>query len=112
MNWAPISLDELETLLARDLLECPSELIDFFETVRILPAKWSQKPYGVEGGGFWVVATKQDIVLWYNDIEDGFNVSRFVTPGQIPDNEYWCNHDSLRVALIRLAEKALNARDV
>ncbi len=32
---------------------------------------------------------KDSLVLWYNDIEDGFNVSRFTTWGAIPDDEYW-----------------------
>jgi hypothetical protein len=44
-----------------------------------------------------------DRVLWYNDIEEGFNVSRFTTVGSIPSTEYWCNQDELRWALSALA---------
>jgi hypothetical protein len=40
--------------------------------------------------------------LWYNEIEEGFNVSIFESQGQIPDNEYWCNQDPLRWALLEL----------
>jgi hypothetical protein len=41
-------------------------------------------------------------VLWYNDIEDGFNVSTFVERGRIPENEYWCNQDEIGWALPKL----------
>jgi len=41
-------------------------------------------------------------VLWYNDIEDGFNVSRFEARGEIPRDEYWCDRDPLHWALVRL----------
>jgi hypothetical protein len=75
---------------------------EFFRRTRIAPAKWRLTPWGDEGGGFWAVAIHRDRVLWYNDIEDGFNVSRFDEHGQIPRNEYWCNEDSLRWALPRL----------
>jgi len=49
------------------------------------------------------VAVRENRVLWYNDIEDGFNVSQYSAVGTIPDNEYWCNQDSLKWALARLA---------
>jgi hypothetical protein len=50
-------------------------------------------------GGFWAVAVDDDRVLWYNDVEDGFNVSRFARRGEIPRDEYWCNQSSLRQML-------------
>ena len=101
MSCKSISLGELESLLRRDLEECSEKLEAFFAQVRITPVKWRQSPWGVEG--FWAVAVNGDQVLWYNDIEDGFNVSRFVIRGEIPDDEYWCNQDSLKWALPRLA---------
>jgi hypothetical protein len=103
MSWKPINLNALESLVNSDLDECSKELRTFFAQVRIVPTKWRQSPWGVEGGGFWAVAVYQDHVLWYNDIEGGFNVSRFVVRGEIPDDEYWCNQDPLQWALPRLA---------
>jgi hypothetical protein len=35
--------------------------------------------------------------VWFNDIEDGFNRSRFTTYGTI--DEYWCNHDELEMTI-------------
>lgn len=43
-------------------------------------------------------------VLWFNDIEEGFNVSRFEEAGLIPDDEYWCNQDELHRALRNLRD--------
>ena len=57
------------------------------------------------GGGFWVVAVADRECIWYNDIEDGFNVSRFDVSGLIAD--YWCNQSELQHtmhALVRHVE--------
>jgi hypothetical protein len=102
MTWHPISLSDLVSRISRELLDCSAEQREHFSRSRISPAKWHLPPWGDEGGGFWAVAVQQDRVLWYNDIEQGFNVSTFVVPGQIPRNQYWCNDDPLRWALPRL----------
>lgn len=102
MTWEPISLEDLRVLLAEELDDCPLELRDFFARVGFPPVKWRQSPWGHEGGGFWAVATHEDRVLWYNDIEAGFNVSHFAARGTIPDDQYWCNQDPLKWAIPRL----------
>ena len=89
-------------MLSHDLAECSVEQRVFFRRASIAPAKWESDPWGDRGGGFWVVAVHADRVLWYNDIEDGFNVSRFDVGGEIPRDEYRCNQDSLRWALPKL----------
>lgn len=61
--------------------------------VQIEPAKWKQDPYGTEGNGFWAVGVIGQTVIWYNDIEEGFNRSRYSVHGAIDD--YWCNEDEL-----------------
>jgi hypothetical protein len=58
-----------------------------WETIRISPEKWQQHQFGDQGGGFWVVAILGGTVVWYNDIEGGFNRSRFTRYGEI--DEYW-----------------------
>lgn len=102
MDWQPISKNELLSLVADQLSDCTDGLREFFARVRVPAAKWQQSPWGDLGGGFWVLATHDDRVLWYNDIEDGFNVSWFTEAGRIPDAEYWCNQDTLGWALPRL----------
>ncbi len=102
-NWKPISRESLGRLIAKDLVDTIAEDRDLFSRVAIEPVKWQLSPWGDLGGGFWVVAVMEDRVLWYNDIEDGFNVSRFVTLGTIPSTEYWCNQSKLGSALPALA---------
>jgi hypothetical protein len=101
MTWHPIQLDDLGAMISRELAECSEEQRAFFERVAVAPKKW-QSPYGDDGGGFWVVAIHRDRVLWYNDIEDGFNVSTFEVQGEIPEHEDWCNDDPLKSALPQL----------
>ena len=41
-----------------------------------------------------MVAIYGSTVIWFNDIEGGFNRSSWSTLGLI--NEYWCNQDELQ----------------
>ncbi|SFH94329.1 hypothetical protein [Planctomicrobium piriforme] len=111
MSWEPISLGELNDLIEKELQDCGEQARIFFNQTRLPPAKWASNPYGNLGGGFWVVAIYQSKVLWYNDIEDGFNVSRYIQFGVIPDEEYWCNQDPLEFALIRLSEGSVKLNE-
>ena len=105
MDWAPIKRETLDELIAEQLAEATAEERALFARTAVTPAKWQLSPWGDEGGGFWVVAVMEDRVLWYNDIEAGFNVSQFTTPGTIPSGEYWCNQDELRWAIAALGGK-------
>lgn len=93
-----ISLDDLLVLVERELAECSRDLSLEFARHRIEPERWS----AVRWGAFWAVALHSNRVLWYNDIEEGFNVSRFDSRGVIPSGEYWCDEDRLSWAIERL----------
>ncbi len=71
-----------------------------WDVIRIDPVKWIQHPYGDGGGGFWVVAILGRTVVWYNDLEDGFNSSEYQTYGAI--SQYYCNDDKLECAVQNL----------
>ncbi len=73
-----------------------------WRAMRIEPEKWQCSPWGDEGGGFWVVAEKDGHVVWYNDIEHGFNVSRSSTRKII--DEYRCNETTFEQFLLQLPE--------
>ena len=60
-----------------------------WEIIRIDPVRWRHESYRQEGAEFWVVAIYGQTLVWYNDIEDGFNLSRWSMPGVI--NDYGCN---------------------
>jgi hypothetical protein len=68
-----------------------------WEVIKIPPQKWQQHPWGDAVGGFWVVAILGSTVVWFNDIEEGFNRSRYDRHGVIRD--YWCNQDELGMTM-------------
>ena len=97
VGWEPISESALRDRVAQGVARMSPSHVRLWEAVRVDPQKWQQHPYGDAGGGFWVVAIVGQTVIWYNDIEDGFNRSRYSAYGQIED--YWCNQDELELAI-------------
>jgi hypothetical protein len=93
-SWSPISESDIWDLINRgwDKMSLPQRRL--WEIIKIDPVKWHQNTYGALGGGFWVVAIFGTTVIWFNDIEHGFNRSSWTTPGTI--DEYWCNQDELQ----------------
>jgi hypothetical protein len=100
IKWEPISLSDLYDKIYGSEPVLNGELWHFWQLIKIEPAKWKEKKYGNEGGGFWVVAICGRRVIWYNDIEDGFNISGYKTYGEI--EEYYTNQDELSWAVTRL----------
>lgn len=99
-EWKPISLSELYDQIQKTETDLNGELWNFWQLIKIDPKKWKEQDYGVEGDGFWVVAICGTKVIWYNDIEDGFNISDYKTYGQIQG--YCCNQYELSWAVTRL----------
>ncbi len=64
--------------------------------------------YGNEGAGFWVVAIFGKQCIWYNDIEEGFNISPYTTYGKI--DEYWCNKDEISWIVYRLLNSSITGK--
>ncbi|MCB1052282.1 MAG: hypothetical protein KDC71_16900 [Acidobacteria bacterium] len=93
MSWEPISEVEIWDLINKSYERMSPEQRRVWEVIKIMPQKWSEESFGGLGGGFWVVAIIGETVIWFNDIEDGFNRSRFKVFGAI--NEYYCNQDDL-----------------
>jgi len=91
--WTPISLAELEEWISRGESKLEGEPLNFWNLIKIVPQKWEETAYGKEGGGFWVVAILGNAVVFYNDIDEGFNVSTYQTYGHI--SEYWCEQSEL-----------------
>ena len=80
-----------------------------WDVVQIVPEKWKQDPWGNLGGGFWAVGIIGKKVIYYNDIEDGFNRSVFSIYGKI--DEYWCNQDELEWAVQYLINEIKDGYD-
>lgn len=97
VDWEPISEADLRKRIRQGVARMTPAQLRLWETIRIEPEKWQQHPYGAQGKGFWAVAVIGRTVVWYNDLEDGFNRSRYTEYGTIAD--YWCNQDELEVAV-------------
>lgn len=102
MEWQPISEAAIWDKINDAYLRMNPIQGRLWDAIKITPEKWQQHPYGDVGGGFWVVAIIGRKVLWFNDIEDGFNLSVYSRFGQI--DEYWCNQDELEWAVQGVAD--------
>jgi hypothetical protein len=97
MEWTPLGEAELMRLIADAVAIMEPRACSLWNLIRVRPVKWQLHPWGDTGGGFWVVGIIGQQVIWYNDIEDGFNISRYDAPGEIA--EYWCNQDELNYTI-------------
>ena len=101
-TWEPISLEELRKLIESDLPKMSSKQVELWNKISITPEKWQDDNYGELGGGFWVVAVWDNQAIWYNDIEEGFNISSFSIIGKL--NEYGAEQDELQWAIRKLSD--------
>ncbi len=93
MNWKPASEEDIRDLIDSACERMSAEQARVWERIKVPPEKWDLDPWGNEGNGFWIVALIGRWVVWFNDIEWGFNLSRYASYGTI--GEYWCNQDGL-----------------
>ena len=101
-KWKPITEKELYSEIWKTESELQEKYLNFWNLINISPEKWSEPNFGNEGGGFWVVAICGRKIIWYNDIEEGFNISDYTEYGKI--NGYYCNQDELNISVLRLFE--------
>jgi hypothetical protein len=90
-------------MIANALAEYDDAVRSEWERIRIEPEKWRCSPWGDETGGFWAVAIDGARVLWFNDIEEGFNWSRYSTRGAI--GEYLCDQTEFVAILEQIAQQ-------
>ena len=100
MIWEPITSEELSLEISKGEKEMSSESFQFWNEIKFTPTKWTEHEFGDEGGGFWAVAKYKNFVLYYNDIEEGFNISEFEKDREI--KEYGAEQNELQFALIKL----------
>jgi hypothetical protein len=97
IEWQPIAREALLARIEQGEARMTPAQLRLWQGIRIEPEKWLQQPHGEAGGGFWVVGIVGRTVVWYNDIEDGFNRSTYIAYGRFED--YWCNQDELEVTI-------------
>ena len=96
----PITFIEISEQIALTENEIEKELVKFWELIKVQPEKWEEQSYGKEYDGFWVVAICGKRVVWYNDIEEGFNISNYHNYGEIA--EYFCDEYELNQVVWQL----------
>ncbi|WP_282628984.1 hypothetical protein [Empedobacter sedimenti] len=74
MDWTPISLKELNTIIETSVAVMDTEVLSFWNSIKIVPEK-RQAPTYSDNDYFWVVGKTEKYIIYYNDIEEGFNIS-------------------------------------
>jgi hypothetical protein len=91
-----LSHDELHAIIHADLADCSADVRDLFDRYRIVPARvLFARPTTLESA--FVVARRGDEVIYYEEVEGGFNSSLLDDAGRIA--EHWFGQDSLCGAL-------------
>ena len=96
MEWHPATVDEVKKIVRDDLAECDEEQILAFKKYAVEPYVAPILRYGQMENAV-IVARRGDEVIYWEDVEEGFNLSPVSPNGQIL--EHWCNQDELRFAL-------------
>ena len=96
MEWRPATIEEVKAIVQGDLQECDDEQIAAFEQYALEPCPMPILRYGTLEQVV-VVARRGNEVIYWEDVEEGFNVSPVAKDGHIL--EHWCNQDDLRIAL-------------
>ena len=95
-SWSPATAEEVTSIVERELRECPKDLASLFATIRT-PLR--QVPISRSGTVeyVFVVAEQCGVVVYYEDVEEGFNVSELAADGSIatPGFEQWRLHHAL-----------------
>jgi hypothetical protein len=101
MTWKPATLDDVRKIMKGDLAKCTPQQTAIFRQYSVEPHFSPIVRYG-ESGFVVVVAKKSDEVIYWEDVEEGFNISPLGPDGSVL--EHWCNQDDLGIALNRLIE--------
>lgn len=97
-DWKPITKQELEALIEEQLSDCSLEQQEIFNKYRLPLEEHKIVRYGKNEKVF-VVARRDNEVMYFEDIEYGFNFSHLDEDESI--KEHWCNQDELKYALSR-----------
>jgi hypothetical protein len=95
-----IAKSEILNIITEQETDLELELDNFWRLINIIPEYWEADSYGQKGKRFWVVGICGKAMIWYNDIENGFNLGTYDTYGKIEN--YTCNRYELRQLLWQL----------
>lgn len=96
MDWQPATIEKVKTIVAEDLKDCDAEQIAVYKKHAVEPFVAPIERYG-KMESVVVVARNRNHVIYWEDVEYGFNVSPIAPDGRIL--EHWCNQEELKYAL-------------
>lgn len=82
-EWKPISLEALKRHIELQEFLLTKEEKAFWHFIRIEPEKWVDPVYYAGTVEFYVIAIFGHKVIYYNDIEEGFNIAEFEEYGRL-----------------------------
>lgn len=107
-EWRPATVEEVKNIVEEVLKECDAEQVAASNRYAVEPYVAPIIRYGkVES--VVVIARRRDEAIYWEDVEEGFNVSPIGPDGRIL--EHWCNQDELRFALDAWIEGRERARN-
>ena len=96
MEWKPASIEEVKNIVETDLANCDGEQLTIFRRyavdAHLAPILRCGRMESVV-----IVARNRNEVIYWEDVEEGFNVAPIAEDGRIL--EHWCNQDELKHAL-------------
>ena len=96
MEWKPATVEAVKKIIEDDLANCDDEQLAAFRHYGVAPYVAPILRYGkVES--VVVVARRGSEVIYWEDVEEGFNLSPMAEGGRIL--EHHCNQDELKHAL-------------
>ena len=101
MGWKPATIAEVAAVVMADLKKCDPQQIAVFRRYSVAPYFAPIVRYGIVDIVV-VVAQKSPEVIYWEDVEGGFNVSPIGPGGGVL--EHSCIQDDLGVALNRLVQ--------
>lgn len=91
-----LSIEDVDNIVAEDLAHCDAEQLAAFKRYKVQPYYAPIVRYG-RLDSVVVVARRESEVIYWEDVEEGFNVSPVSSDGAIL--EHWCNQDDLGLSL-------------
>jgi hypothetical protein len=96
MGWQPASIDDVMAIVNTDLEDCDPEQFAIYKNYAIKPFVAPIERYG-RMESVVVVARNGNEVMYWEDVEEGFNISPISSNGRIL--EHRCSQDELKHAL-------------
>jgi hypothetical protein len=109
MKWQAATIDQVKQIVQKDLAACDEKQAAALQKYAVEAHLAPILRYG-KMESVVVVARREDEVIYWEDVEEGFNVSPVDTDGRVLN--HFCNQDALGLALNAWIEERSGPREV